>query len=176
MGTLDWLYGVVYIVELCLKVVALGREYFFSGWNLIDLSVVLVWLMETLVWQANERIQVFPVNSMVFRMFRLTKLLRLLTLIRSISQLRQLLLLTTALKGCFHMLMWSSLLLFICLSAPALILNQALTFGVIENGDISMEARHWYFAYFGTYSRAMLSVFELALGNWVPISRYMTEN
>lgn len=49
--------------------------------------------------------------------------------------------------------------------------------GINLAGNTLTEAqRHKVFEYFGTTSRALLSMFELTLGNWVVIARILQEN
>merc|ERR1719498_9509 len=38
-----------------------------------------------------------------------------------------------------------------------------------------MEKRKELFRYFGTFTRSLFSMFELTLGNWVPIARVLGE-
>lgn len=47
---------------------------------------------------------------------------------------------------------------------------------VILDEGLPTEIRHEAFNYFGTFSRSFLSLFEVILGNWVPLARFMSKN
>jgi hypothetical protein len=83
-------------------------------------------------------------------------------------------LILTAIKGSLSVLAWSSLLLFAFLLLFALGLNQTLV-TYIENPRVKSVNKETAFRYFGTFSRSILSMFELTLGNWVPINRFLIE-
>merc|ERR1712087_841092 len=46
----------------------------------------------------------------------------------------------------------------------------------LQEGSLSPEEKEDLFTYWGTFSRSMLSLFELALANWPPICRWLMEN
>jgi hypothetical protein len=50
-----------------------------------------------------------------------------------------------------------------------------LSFAYFDNDDYPIQDRREIFEYFGTFSRAMLSMFELTLANWPPICRALVE-
>merc|ERR1719172_428822 len=57
----------------------------------------------------------------------------------------------------------------------ALLLTQIL-FEYLNDESISLDDRRAVFEYFGTFSRAMLSMFEITLANWPPVCRLLSEN
>merc|ERR1719343_824 len=46
----------------------------------------------------------------------------------------------------------------------------------MSNEAEPLEKRELVFRYFGTFTRSMFSMFELTLGNWIPITRLLTEH
>mmetsp|Transcript_61823 Transcript_61823/g.116896 ORF Transcript_61823/g.116896 Transcript_61823/m.116896 type:complete len:634 (-) Transcript_61823:106-2007(-) len=164
-----WIFGVIYTIELLLKIIGLQMA-FFERWNVFDTFIVLMFYFEKFAQGVT-----LPIDTLILRMFRLFKVLRLLRLVHEIAGLGQLLLMVTALKGSLQMLAWATMLLFGLQTVFAFILNQLLNATVIENDGFSMAQRQECFKYFGTYSRAILSMFELTLANWIPISRFLTE-
>jgi len=58
----------------------------------------------------------------------------------------------------------------------SLFLGSLLTELYLSNSEQPLANRRTVFTYFGTFSRAMFSVFEITLGNWPPISRELAEN
>lgn len=165
-----WLFGITYTIEVILKMIGLQRG-FFDHSNLFDsLIVILFWVEKSL---SSVK---FPVDTMILRLFRLFRVLRLLRLIHTIAGFAHLLLMITALKGSLSMLGWASMLLFGLQTVFAFILTQMLRYLVIENETYAMETRLECFKYFGTFARAMFSMFELSLANWIPISRFLIED
>jgi hypothetical protein len=82
----------------------------------------------------------------------------------------------TALKGSLPMLAWSATLLFSCIVMFAFFFNQTLTAYVIESPTTTDEQKQTCFKYFGTFWRAVFSMFELTLANWIPIARFLMED
>merc|ERR1719181_2302478 len=46
----------------------------------------------------------------------------------------------------------------------------------MEADDVSLDRKLTCFRYFGSFSRALFSMFEMTLANWVPIGRFMLED
>jgi len=83
---------------------------------------------------------------------------------------------TTAIKGSLGALMFSSMLLITILTLFAMVLTNVLRAAYLgENSPLEPEKQQELFRYFGTYSRSMLSMFELALANWPTVTRFMVE-
>ena len=57
----------------------------------------------------------------------------------------------------------------------ALLLNQIIHGSYCNNSQYSYEDRQAVYHYFGTFSRAMLSMFELSMGNFPPIVWLLSE-
>jgi len=57
----------------------------------------------------------------------------------------------------------------------ALLLNQILVSYFLEVDGYDPKVKLEIFQYFGTFSRAMLSMFEITLGNWVPVARLLLD-
>jgi len=165
----EMLFGIMFTVELALKIVALKKEFFLEWWNYFDGLIVISWLVSTLA-AAN-----LPLDPMILRLARLVRLLRLLRLVRTMKGFGSLYLLVTSIKGSFSALAWSSVLLFVIQMMVALFLNEMLEPFVLDpNG--SVEMRHEVYRYFGTFSKAMLTMFEITLANWIPVCRLLGEN
>jgi len=82
--------------------------------------------------------------------------------------------LVASLTGCTTVLLWASvilLLLMICIATTMMIAVEPY----VRNSDIHMDERLTAFSYFGTFTRSMLTIFELTLGNWVPATRYLVD-
>eukprot|EP00439_Symbiodinium_sp_Y106_P026506 s624_g3.t1 len=162
---LEMVFGVVFTVEV----------------------IVLVWILGQVF---EERL---PVNSQVLRLARLIRLFRLLRLVRRIQQFDSLYLMSTAIRSSSGILGWTAALLFLIQMLFALVFNQLL-YGfyfsdsdACANRNISAETpaaqdefvkdqQEIVYTYFGTFSRSLLTMFEITLANWPPVCRVLTEN
>ncbi|CAK0809786.1 unnamed protein product, partial [Prorocentrum cordatum] len=162
------LFGVVFAAELILKLMVLRRKFFASWWNGFDLVVFLIWLTETLLSAAG-------VNPVYLRFARLVRLLRLARF-RHINSFDSLFLMYTSLINSRTILFWSCAFLFALQILSALFLSQILHtmyFGNDSNPEAEQQA---VFRYFGSFSRAMLSTFQMALSGSFPIYRVLIEH
>lgn len=159
----EWFFGLAFSCELVMKLAGLKCDFFKDCWNYLDLLIVMFWIIDVL-----------PLDPMLIRVFRLAKLLRLIKLAKSIKSFDSLYLLTASIASSASALLWSGALTCIVQLSVALILS---TFLLPYCTDLSNppEDRMEVYRYFGTFSRSMLSMFELTLGNWVPISRILSE-
>jgi len=168
---LGWFFGIMFTIELVLKVAAMRRAIIHDLWIWFDGIIVFGWLLGA----AASDFVTLPVDPMILRLARLARLLRLLKLAKSIHGFDPLFLMITTLRGSMPVMMWVFVLLSSCQTIFALLLNQVLTsfFLELEGGDEA--TKHLVFEYFGTFTRAMLTMFEMTLGNWVPVARLLLD-
>merc|ERR1712150_223627 len=82
---------------------------------------------------------------------------------------------TTALEGSLKTLCWAIVVLFTGQVLFALVVSHACYMFFLDP-SVPVALRQEVFVYFGTFDRAMLSMFEVTLANWPPICRTMQEN
>lgn len=169
-------FGIVFTMEVVLRLVVRKFLFFCGMWNWLDFIIVLVWIISKLAQDA------MPVNSQVLRLARLIRLFRLLRLVRRIQQFDSLYLMSTAIRSSFGILGWTAALLFLIQMLFALVLNQLL-YGFYFSEELlkrdNEELRDRFelvYTYFGTFSRSLLTMFEITLANWPPVCRALTEN
>merc|ERR1711865_789276 len=110
-------------------------------------------------------------NPMFFRLCRLAKLVRLIRVLRFLNMLDSLQLIVSSIMASFSILVWSALLLTLLFAMCAIALNYML-FEYLDDRDGSdIEMQHRIYRYFGTFTRALLTMFEITLGNWIPACR-----
>jgi len=169
--TLDWTFGFIFTAELLLKIVGLKRAFTRDCWNWFDSVIVVGWLIDSL----GEDLIAFPIDPMMLRLARLARLLRLLKLAKSLQGFDPLFLMMTTLRGSLPIVFWAFVLIFSITTMVALFLNQVLVTYFLEvEGNDPVDKRN-VFKYFGTFSRSVLTLFELTLGNWVPVARTLVE-
>eukprot|EP00928_Gymnodinium_smaydae_P018341 TRINITY_DN16988_c0_g2_i1.p1 TRINITY_DN16988_c0_g2~~TRINITY_DN16988_c0_g2_i1.p1 ORF type:complete len:515 (-),score=98.05 TRINITY_DN16988_c0_g2_i1:473-2017(-) len=169
LEVLAWGFGIMFTSEILLKIVAYGWTFMCDSWNVFDFVVVAVWVVSKL----GQNLQT---NTTVFRLARLARLLRLVKLVRKLQGFDALFVITTAMKGCVSVLVWTFVMLGLVQMMIALFLNQALhAFYFSESGPWS-EDEEVVFRHFGTFVRAFFTMFEITLGNWPPACRILAEN
>lgn len=180
-------FAILFTIELCCNISSnvleaaygipreVGRvPVWKSPWDMIDILVVLtadISLMEKVFGDF------IPFSPNLLRIFRLARLLRLLKLLRKFQSFDPAMMITTALRGSLDAQAAAYMLLLLFLTLPALVLtNVVRQFYLGAESQIeSKETREELFLLFGTYTRSMVSMFELALGNWPPITRFLME-
>eukprot|EP00437_Effrenium_voratum_P049661 CAMPEP_0181531524 /NCGR_PEP_ID=MMETSP1110-20121109/72147_1 /TAXON_ID=174948 /ORGANISM="Symbiodinium sp., Strain CCMP421" /LENGTH=591 /DNA_ID=CAMNT_0023662601 /DNA_START=34 /DNA_END=1806 /DNA_ORIENTATION=+ len=171
---LEMIFGCVFTVEVVLRLMVRQHLFFCGAWNWLDLVIVLVWILG----QAFE--ERLPVNSQVLRLARLIRLFRLLRMVRRIQQFDSLYLMSTAIRSSSGILGWTAALLFLIQMLFALVFNQLL-YGFYFSDSVSTDEfvkdqQEIVYTYFGTFSRSLLTMFEITLANWPPVCRVLTEN
>jgi len=171
----DILFGLMFTFEMLAKLSCFGYKYFCDCWNYLDSACVVAFFIEKSFTAA------LPLNSKSLRLLRLFRLLRLVRLLRTLESLDHLYIMTTAMRGMTMVLIWAVTLLTFMLVTCALFLTQILQAYYFKDTSAAqmdqtelIENRKFY-EYFGTFTRCLLSMFELTLANWPPVTRLLTE-
>eukprot|EP00419_Tripos_fusus_P030002 CAMPEP_0172726992 /NCGR_PEP_ID=MMETSP1074-20121228/91424_1 /TAXON_ID=2916 /ORGANISM="Ceratium fusus, Strain PA161109" /LENGTH=406 /DNA_ID=CAMNT_0013554101 /DNA_START=41 /DNA_END=1257 /DNA_ORIENTATION=- len=151
---IEWIFGVVFTLELAVKIAVFGIGFFKEVWNVVDLVIVGSWLVS-----AFGTLQL-PIDPMLLRLARLARLLRVLRLVRTVRMFDSLYLMTTSMTGSISVLVWSVVLLFLVQMMLAFLLQQ-LTIKYIQDENKSLQNRRQVFKYYGSFARSMLSMFEI---------------
>jgi hypothetical protein len=163
-----WIFGVLFTLEAILKIGAMNARYFKDPLNWLDFGIVVMWIVETSTSVATSKAQ-------FARMLRGIKLLRLIRVFRNITRLDGLFVMTNALKGSVAALLWATIILFIAFVFVALSVWQTLATLYFPDADQPLEQRQEIYIYFGTFIRALFSIFELTFANWPNIARLLSE-
>jgi len=167
--TTEMLFGTLFTVECLVKLCAYRLEFFCKLWNWFDLLLVVLWIFDTVL-------AIVPVESPVLRLARLVRLIRLVKLVRAVQGFDSLIIMTTALKDSVNALFWVAMIMLVVEMMFALLLNQVLVALVFGTGhEYSDDDQTVLFEHFGTFLRAMLTMFQLTLGTWVPVARVLQE-
>mmetsp|Transcript_20124 Transcript_20124/g.47352 ORF Transcript_20124/g.47352 Transcript_20124/m.47352 type:complete len:627 (-) Transcript_20124:208-2088(-) len=163
----DLIFTSLYTLDVIVRIIALRRQFWHQCMNYLDVLVTLVSIIEV--------IMVTPVNPFLFRLLRIGKLARALRLITLSNVLQSLELLTKCLQASVEMLFWTFCLL-ICIQCVAGMLVSGLCRDYIEDETNNPQIREQVFRYYGTFSRTLLSMFEILFANWGPPCRVVVEN
>eukprot|EP00930_Biecheleria_cincta_P070981 TRINITY_DN5853_c1_g1_i1.p1 TRINITY_DN5853_c1_g1~~TRINITY_DN5853_c1_g1_i1.p1 ORF type:complete len:566 (+),score=101.14 TRINITY_DN5853_c1_g1_i1:236-1699(+) len=164
-----WFFGFVFTVEISLKLIGQRKEFVKHAWNWIDSILVFLWLMTIFV-------TALPVDANLLRLARLARLVRLVRLAHTIQSFDALYLISTSIASSLSILAWAVLLFLVMQVALALALSNLLKDAYLEDTSQNLAAREEVYVYFGTFTRALFSTFEITLANWPPISRKLAEN
>jgi hypothetical protein len=173
-GAINWAFGIFFFMEIILKIVALRAAFARDMWNWMDLCLVILWWTGKLLHSL--------VNVQILRLARLVRLCRLVRLMQDMnSSVDSLYLLTTSLRSSMSVLLWSFIMLLVIHLLLALLINQILRAvyfdsGGADGGRAFGNGQIEVFTYFGTFTRAFLTMFEITLANWPKACRVLVEN
>lgn len=115
------------------------------------------------------------VNPTAIRILRVMKLLRMMRILRNIEWFQSLFLIVRSIMASYNALFWAFTLLLLLQTCVGMILSQGLQI-YLEDETQDKKTRIRIFGYFGTFTRTMITLFEISLGNWVPVARILIEN
>lgn len=164
-------FGCIFMLEVFLKIVAEGYRFLYCGWNIFDTVVVTVWFVDHLSLISASMI----LNPMILRLCRLARLIRLLRLVRMVEFFDTLTLMISSIRASVTVLVWGTILLLMVMMVCAMSFNSIIS-TYIADESLNSTLRLELFEYFGSFSRCMVTMFELTLGNWVPVCRLLLEN
>jgi len=171
----DWTFGVLFFFEVVIKCTAFTWKYFLEVWNWLDMACVVAFIVDKI---ASVTVTTPPQSLRLLRLFRLMRLVRLL---RTLEHMDVLYIMVTAIKDMTMILVSAVALLSVMLMSCSLFLTQIMHstyFKDVTASSLSPAelAKHQeLFEYFGTITRCLLSMFELTLGNWPPVTRLLSE-
>jgi len=167
---LMFFFGLAFTLEVILKVMFLRLDFPRNTWNLFDTIVVTVWLAEQAGLLAN-----LIFNPNVLRALRLVRLVRLTRMVSIIEALDSLQVLIGSMKACVSILVWSAIVLVVVAIIVGMFLNGFLE-PYMTSDDESLSDKQNVYKYFGSFIRTMVTMYEITLGNWVPVTRLLMEN
>jgi len=166
---LERVFTTVFAAEMSVRI-AILRSRFFRNWLCtFDILAVSVGLAD---WAVSG--ESFLVNTAVIRLLRLAKLARGLRLLKMPKILESLHLLTHSISASISTLLWTLVVLTIVQCIMGMFFGQICQSYLADssNGD---QSRRKVYEYFGTFTRTMVSMYEILLANWAPPCRVLME-
>lgn len=160
----EFFCGIVFTIELLLKMAGQKYRFIRSTWNIFDLIVVISWFFSEVMSQ-----KLF-VNPMILRLVRLMRIIRVVRLLKGIQALDSLHVLVRSIQASVSILAWASLLLMVLLTMFGLSTYYLLVDYMTDTNN-TLEERQAVFFYFGTFTRTVYTLFEATLGNFSPVMR-----
>lgn len=164
----------VYTYDLCRAALGLTcvvrKPFWRSPWDVLDLLVVAFSILTLSLKNGPLRMAKY------MRILRLIRITRVVRFVRVFACLDPLHLMITAISRSLWAFCFSAMLLLMVLTVFAMVLSQFFRFMYLgEQSRLTEDVKVQLFTYFGTYSRSMLSMFELTLANWPEICRFLVE-
>mmetsp|Transcript_106078 Transcript_106078/g.193001 ORF Transcript_106078/g.193001 Transcript_106078/m.193001 type:complete len:570 (+) Transcript_106078:84-1793(+) len=167
---LDNVFNALFSSELLLRFFAHGLHSIRMPWMWFDTTVVSLGLVDSMTSGGG-----IGIDPSMIRLVRLVRLIRLLKIFQSMTHFDSLFLLLKAIQASVQALVWSLLLLATVMIGASLFLGQILSPELMDTRK-DPKVRDQLFMYFGTFSRTMMTMVEITLGNWVPSCRLLMEN
>jgi len=165
-------FGVVFCLELVVKVVFMRKRYFKDARNILDFLIVTTWLTVAL---SPLSLPISPMLLRLSRLGRMARLLRLFRLVQAVHLFDSLYLMTAAMRYSLGALFWSMVLMTLVQSLMAFLLLESLKDYILDASK-PLAGRQLVYMYYGSFSRCFLTMFEITLGNWMPPCRALVEN
>jgi hypothetical protein len=156
-GAIESVVGSLFLVEVVMKLVAFHARYFFDPWNVFDFLLATTWVF-ALFFQVD-----MPINPLYLRIFRLLRLMRLLRAFRALQMFAAGQVIFVSVKGCGPILLWASILLIIIMLVCSMLLALLLR-PFIQDPNQDMKSRQLVFDYFGSFTRAFITLVGETLG------------
>jgi len=165
-------FCVIFTVEVAMRLIAM-RSTFWSDWKCILDFVVVV---ATDIALVVDQVFSLSFSIQVVRLLRLTRVLRVIRLTRNIAHFESATVMAAALRSCVGSANCAILIFFTGLTLLALLMSSIVRNAYLdEDSPLNPEQKLQMWLYFGTYSRSLMSMFELALANWPEIGRFLQD-
>lgn len=169
-NTMPIIFTCMFLAEWLLRIAAYKNNCFRHPMLAFDIIVIVVSGADVVAHGMFS-----GVNPTVIRLIRVVKLIRIIKLLRHISWMSSLYLLVRSIIASFNALLWALTILILLQTSVCLGLLQILYIFVQDNSQ-DLDKRRSVFEYFGTFTRGMVTMFEISVGNWVPVCRLLMED
>eukprot|EP00746_Dinoflagellata_sp_MGD_P123540 gnl/MRDRNA2_/MRDRNA2_58171_c0_seq1.p1 gnl/MRDRNA2_/MRDRNA2_58171_c0~~gnl/MRDRNA2_/MRDRNA2_58171_c0_seq1.p1 ORF type:complete len:632 (+),score=131.16 gnl/MRDRNA2_/MRDRNA2_58171_c0_seq1:121-2016(+) len=163
-AVLEHVFAIFFLVELMLRVSAIGKQYFKQALNWMDILIVAVSVLELYVFAL---IGAELPNVSFIRVLRIFKMVKALRIVRVLKFFENLRILVTAIVFSLKSFMWSVLLLGIVALIASIFMTQSLQ-TYLQDETADRDNQKQVYLYFGSWSRSCITIFEmtLAIGTW----------
>mmetsp|Transcript_60850 Transcript_60850/g.145027 ORF Transcript_60850/g.145027 Transcript_60850/m.145027 type:complete len:790 (+) Transcript_60850:118-2487(+) len=158
-NAIDGAFCLIFVFEIMLRLFAFGRSYFSRRdwqWNVFDLSMVLVQIMDQARYWFNMD-QWVGTNYVILRTLRLIRLVRVARIYRVIRLFQELHVIVSSMASAAGSLVWSLLLQVVTVYVWGLFVLQ-----IVSASEDYMHDEHLQY-WFGSLGRSMLTMFECVL-------------
>ncbi|CAK9101100.1 Sodium channel protein 60E (Drosophila ion channel 60) (Drosophila sodium channel 1) (Protein smell-impaired 60E) (Sodium channel 2) (DmNav2) [Durusdinium trenchii] len=167
----DVFFTALFAIDVLIRICVLRGLFFMLWMNYIDVAVSITSVFEMMV----TNVMTLPLNPVLFRLLRIGKLFRAIRMVHMTNMLASLHLLVKCLIASCNMLFWSFCLLTFLQCVAGLIIG-TLCRGYLSDPTIEPSKREEVYMYYGTFTRTILTMFEILFANWGPPCHVLIEN
>lgn len=170
-GYIEIAFMSFYLFEILLKLWVHGLYFFCNeemSWNIFDFLLVMQGVLDVVMMFFEVEVM----KATFARLLRILKLGKIFRVFRAIRFLRDLRVLMSSIVSSFAALMWSLVLLALCLYMCSIAFVQLLTSFLVEEGDnVDEQTAEEIFMFFGSVLRGMRTLFMCTSGgiDWFDI-------
>ncbi|CAE7031975.1 Scn8a [Symbiodinium natans] len=165
---LNLVFTLLFFADVLLRGSLFWKTFFCDWFNWLDMTVVLTSIVDLITAEMF--------NTSVLRLLRLTKLSRSIRVLKFSNVLDSLTMIMKCLRASVGTLFWSLCVLLVIQCIGAILIMFMVQTYLRNPNELSEDNRLAVFAYYGTFSRAMLTMFEVLLANWIPPCRILVDN
>lgn len=166
----DILFTSFYLIELTMRLIAYGGDFFYSGWNLMDLGLIVLAIVDLVFY--------FSVGGSsldVMVSLRLMRLLRLGGLVRLLRFFKPLYLLVAGIMVSIKTVVWAWLLMSLIIYVFGLVFYRALKTDMCPGGVAADDEELQ--VYFGSLGSSLATVFQITtLEDWPIVTETMIKS
>eukprot|EP00931_Biecheleriopsis_adriatica_P036472 TRINITY_DN21007_c0_g1_i2.p1 TRINITY_DN21007_c0_g1~~TRINITY_DN21007_c0_g1_i2.p1 ORF type:complete len:580 (+),score=95.93 TRINITY_DN21007_c0_g1_i2:51-1790(+) len=170
LAIVETFFTVVFTTDVVLRIIFCGCDFWRSPLNIVDFFVVLFGLL-AIAFEFMSAVG----NPSFVRMLRLVKIGRGLKALEHSPAVQSLQLLLKCLTASINTLFWSLCVLVGIQCIAAMVLGTALK-DFLSDQNVDVEIRKSIFRYYGTFTKTMMTMFEILFANWIPAARVLIEN
>ncbi|CAL1165268.1 unnamed protein product, partial [Cladocopium goreaui] len=159
---------IAFTTEIVLRVCLLRFKFCKTPFNIIDFIALLAAVVE--LFSLN-----LPVDPTMLRLCRLAKLFRTIRVLRVSGMLDSLSMLARCMSSSGLTLIWSLLFLLVIQLIAAMMVCLMVRPYLQDESNDQLE-RSAVYRFYGTFSGAVLTLFEVFFANWSPACRILTDN
>lgn len=160
--------AVYFVVELVLRFAVQRSRLFRVIMNWIDIVAVLMTAVAYVYHGPGQS----DLDAAMFRALRLVKLTRTVKLVEHADALH---LLRKSIVASASTCGWSVVILLVVQAIAGMVLNVFLR-DYLDDTSIPVDERKEVFAYYGTFTRTLITMFEVHLANWGPACRILVDH
>mmetsp|Transcript_59457 Transcript_59457/g.105762 ORF Transcript_59457/g.105762 Transcript_59457/m.105762 type:complete len:614 (-) Transcript_59457:325-2166(-) len=173
----DVCFTVAFTIDVTIKIIFLGLPFWCSFLNLLDVIVVALALYAL----ADTSFQ----NPSYMRMLRLAKMGRLAGALAHSPAAQSLQMLLKCIASSVNTLGWSLCVLVVIQSMMGLMVSSLVQTLLEESsrrvredpdGVLPEKVREDLFYFYGTFSKTIMTMFQILFANWIPCARVLIDN
>ena len=161
-------FTAIFAIELILRLVALRLKFIFFFWSWMDTVIVTLAVLDQFGMMSAG-------NAFVIRLLRLGKLIRFIKILQVATKFDSVFFIMRSIHSSLDILFWSLFILITVQLVVGIMMNQIMR-SFIEDESLSEDLRIQIFLHWGTFARAMLTMFQVTLGGWGPSFRLIVDH